>query len=596
MSDPTAAPEAAAPPTDAAPPAPPEAPERAWEFKAEWDALFQEGAQSPKNREGTLVRATVAALTDTSALLDLGEKPDGELPLAELRAADGALSAKVGDSFEVLIERVESARVVVSKEKADRAKRWDAALAACEKGSVTGTIVARVKGGFAVDIGLRAFLPGSQADARPIHNPDSFIGRSYDFTVIKLDKKRGDVVLSRRSLAEKERGEQREKVQVTLNVGDVVDGRVKNLAPYGAFLDLGGVDGLLSITNISWQRVGAVSDLYRVGDTVKVKVLAINPENGKISLGVKQLQEDPWAHVARDFAVGTKARGAVVSVTDYGAFVELAPGVDGLVHVSEMSWQHLKHPSDAAKVGDVIDVIVLKLDEAGRKIGLGMKQLQQNPWARFLEAHPVGSRVRGTVKNLADFGAFVNVAEGIDGLLHASDISWTVRLRDVGEVLQKGEELEVVVVRADPEKERLSLGLKQKTEDPWPTLPERFPMGRQVSATVKKILSGGFLLALEGDVEGFISKSQFLPSKKDAKRAKAKEGTETAEAPKMPSLGDVLPLQVRECDAEGRRFGLSVRVDLQEEERGDYAAYLAQRGNQDQSAKLGDLSKDKLSF
>ena len=297
----------------------------------------------------------------------------------------------------------------------------------------------------------------------------------------------------------------------------------------------------------------------------------------------------------RALPVGSKVKGRVVNLAEYGAFVELAPGVDGLVHVSEMAWdRRIQHPSEVVQLGAEVEVVVLKLELEKKKIALGIKQLVGNPWVSFAEKNPPGTRLSGTVKNLAEFGAFVNVAEGVDGLLHASDISWTVRLRDVGEVLKKGEVLEVVVVRVEPEKERLSLGLKQKTADPWPTLPEKFPMGRQVSATVKQVLEGGYLLELEGGVDGFISKSQFLPSKKEAKR-KGREGEKAESGPKLPGVGDVLSLQVRECESEARRFGLSVRVEGGEEDRGDYAAYLAHQGQAKASgAKLGSLLKEKL--
>ena len=430
-------------------------------------------------REGEIVKGRVIEVGSAVVLIDIGYKSEAEIPVSEFAGIDGKIELQPGDEIDVFIESREddTGMVSVSKEKADKLKVWDDISAAAERDElVDGTVVARVKGGLSVDIGVKAFLPGSQVDLRPIRNLDKLIGQTFKFKVIKFNKKRGNIVLSRRVLLEQEREDSKRETLKKLAEGEVMTGVIKNLTDYGAFVDLGGIDGLLHITDMSWGRINHPSELFKIADEIKVKVLKFDSDSERVSLGYKQITEDPWANAAEKYPVGKKVGGKIVSLTDYGAFVEIENGVEGLVHVSEMSWtKRVKHPSKLVNIGDEVEAIVLDVDLPQKRISLGMKQVEPNPWSRLSEQYPIGAVIKGAVRNITDFGIFVGVEDGIDGLVHVSDLSWTHRVKHPSELFGKGDEVEAVVLNIDVENERFSLGIKQLTDDPWESLPRRFP-------------------------------------------------------------------------------------------------------------------------
>ena len=426
--------------------------------------LFSKGPSSIK--EGEVSRGIVLSIDDEFVQVDIGFKSEGLVASWEFMTEDGEMTVKVGDTVDVLVEIAEDqdGRVVLSKEKAERLKIWDEISNAYENDeAVEGTIISRVKGGLSVDIGVKAFLPGSQVDLRPVRNLEALIGEKANFKIIKFNKRRGNIVLSRRALLETERKRLRESTLENLQTGQIVDGVIKNLTDYGAFIDLGGIDGLLHITDMSWGRINHPSELFQVGDEIKVKVLKFDSDSERVSLGLKQIQPDPWIDAAMRYPIGKRLNGKVVSLTDYGAFIELEPGIEGLVHVSEMSWtKRIKHPSKVVSVGDTVEAVVLDVDERDRKISLGMKQIEENPWTVIEEQYPVGTHVvEGTVRNITNFGVFVGLEEGIDGLVHVSDISWTEQIKHPSEKFEKGDVVQAVVLKIDKENEKFSLGIKQ---------------------------------------------------------------------------------------------------------------------------------------
>jgi small subunit ribosomal protein S1 len=481
----------------------------------------------------------------------------------------------------VLLESRENdtGMVVLSKEKADKMRIWDEISAACERDElVEGTIVGRVKGGLSVDIGVKAFLPGSQVDLRPIRNLDKLIGEKFKFKVIKFNKKRGNIVLSRRVLLEKERETLKKDTLQKLKEGAVLTGIVKNLTDYGAFIDLGGIDGLLHITDMSWGRVGHPSEMLNVGDELRVIVLKFDPATERVSLGLKQIQEDPWAHAAEKYPAGTRVSGKVVSLTDYGAFIEMEPGVEGLVHISEMSWtKRVKHPSKVMAIGDQVNAVVLDVDAKAKRISLGMKQIEPNPWTLLEEQYPIGSVIRGQVRNVTDFGIFVGVQEGIDGLVHVSDISWTQRIKHPGDLYKKGDEVEAVVLNIDVENERFSLGIKQLHPDPWTELPTKYPIGSRVKGKVTKVADFGAFVEIEPGIEGLVHVSELRDERVENPRDVVKEG-------------DELDVKVIDMDPHERKVALSVKAALHEGE--DYREYM--RNQQGGRASLGDVFGEKL--
>jgi small subunit ribosomal protein S1 len=505
--------------------------------------------------EGEIVKGTVLEVRNDAVLVDIGYKSEGLIPLKEFQTPSGEVAIKVGDLIDVYLEQKENSEglIVLSREKAEKIKIWDEIRRAYEKGDVVqGTILGRTKGGLIVDVGVRAFLPGSQVDLRPVRDLDKLIGKTFPMKVIKLNQRRGNIVLSRRELLEEERRALKEKTLQSLEEGKVVRGKVKNITEYGAFIDLGGLDGLLHITDMSWGRVSHPSELFAVGDEVEVVVLKFDRATERVSLGHKQRLKDPWEDVAQRFPVGSRIRGKVVSLTDYGAFVELAEGVEGLVHVSEMSWtQRVKHPSKVVSVGDQVEVVVLDVDTANKRISLGMRQTEPNPWLFVEERYPVGTRVQGTIRNLTDFGAFVELEDGIDGLIHISDMSWTKRVRHPSEILKRGDRVEAVVLHVDKTNRRVSLGLKQSQPDPWQsTVPEKYRVGMDVKVTVVRLTDFGAFVELEDGVEGLLHVSELSRER-------------VGKPEDVVSVGDELMVKIIKLDSEERKLGLSLRAYLE---------------------------------
>jgi small subunit ribosomal protein S1 len=529
--------------------------------------------------EGKVVSGTVIQLTKDYAVIDIGYKSEGQVAMSEFAPLPGGEpGVKVGDKVEVLVESRENdtGMVVLSKEKADKMRIWDEISAACERDElVEGVIVGRVKGGLSVDIGVKAFLPGSQVDIRPVRNLDKLIGEKFKFKVIKFNKKRGNIVLSRRVLLEKEREELKKETLKNLKEGAILKGVVKNLTDYGAFIDLGGIDGLLHVTDMSWGRIGHPSEMFEVGAEVRVVVLKFDPASERVSLGLKQIQEDPWHRADEKYPVGTRVKGKVVSLTDYGAFIELEQGVEGLVHVSEMSWtKRVKHPSKLVEAGQQVEAVVLDIDPKAKRISLGMKQIEANPWTLLEDKYPIGSVIRGEVRNVTDFGIFVGVEEGIDGLVHVSDISWTERIKHPGEKYKKGDVVEAVVLNIDVENERFSLGLKQLHADPWTTLAERHPVGSRVKGKVTKVTDFGAFVEIEPGIEGLVHVSEMRDERVENPRDVAKEG-------------DEVEVKVIDMDLQERKVALSIKQLNRDGGEDDYREYLRRQG--DGRARLGDL-------
>ena len=518
--------------------------EPAGERMEDW---FRESTTS-EFEEGEVVRGRVVHVGTGEVLVDVGYKSEGAIPIEEFQR-HGALPS-VGDEIEVYLEAKEDSEglIVLSKDKADKIKVWDAITQAFEKGlPVEGRIVEVVKGGLSVDVGVKAFLPGSQVDLRPVKNLVSMVGQTIRARVIKLNRRRGNVVLSRRAVLEEEREEKKKHTLEVLTEGMVLTGTVKNITDYGAFIDLGGIDGLLHVTDMSWGRVGHPSEIFQVGDQVEVVVLHFDRETGRVSLGYKQKSSDPWERVEETYAPGTRARGRVVSLTNYGAFVELEAGVEGLVHVSEMSWtRRVRHPSKLVNVGDEVEVVVLDVNRAAKRISLGMKQVEADPWETIEERYRPGTRIVGKVRNLTDFGAFVELEPGVDGLLHISDMSWTRNVGHPSEVLKKGQELETQILNVDKENKRISLGLKQIQPDPWTTVAQRYPMGSRVTGKIVRLTDFGAFVELEPGVDGLLHISQM--SSRPINRPD-----------EIVSVGDELTLLVIRVDPNERRIGLSLK-------------------------------------
>jgi small subunit ribosomal protein S1 len=499
-------------------------------------------------QEGEVVRGRVVEVRDSEVLVDIGYKSEGTIAIEEFRHA-GALP-KVGEDIEVYLESKEDNEglIVLSKDKADKIKVWDAISSSHDSGTpVEGRVVEVVKGGLAVDVGVRAFLPGSQVDLRPVKNLGALVGQSIRAKVIKLNRRRGNVVLSRRAVLEEEREEKKKHTLSVLSEGMVLTGTVKNITDYGAFIDLGGIDGLLHVTDMSWGRIGHPSEIFQIGDQVEVVVLHFDPATGRVSLGYKQKSSDPWADVDQRYPVGSKVKGRIVSLTNYGAFVELEPGVEGLVHVSEMSWtRRVRHPSKLVNIGDVVEVMVLEANKATKRISLGMKQVESDPWATIDERYQPGMRVQGKVRNLTDFGAFVELEPGVDGLLHISDMSWTRNLGHPSEILKKGQAIETQILNVDKENKRISLGLKQTQPDPWDSATQRYPMGSRVTGKVVRLTDFGAFVELEPGVDGLLHISQM---------SNRPIGTPS----EIVNVGDELTLMVIRVDPNERRIGLSLK-------------------------------------
>lgn len=522
-----------------------------------FEQLFEASMKENQLIPGEVVTGTVVEVQTDYVLVDINYKSEGLIPISEFRIIEGQRSINVGDKVDVMIDKIENdnGMIVLSKDKADMMNAWnDISRAAENEEVIEGTVISKVKGGLSVDIGVKAFLPGSQIDLRPVKNIDSFIGRKFKFKVIKFNKKRGNIVLSRRAILEEEREKLKTQTLDEMNEGAVVKGYVKNVTDYGAFIDLGGLDGLLHITDMSWGRIKHPNEMINVGEELELKVLKYDQEKQRVSLGLKQLTQDPWAEVAAKFPVGMKIKGNVVSLADYGAFIDLTDGVEGLIHVNEMSWtKKVKHPSQLVNVGDEVEVQVLSIDSENRRISLGMKQLESNPWMELKETYAPGTIIEGEVKSITDFGIFVGIEDGIDGLVHISDFSWTKRINHPSEMYKKGDSVKAVVLGVDIDNERFSLGLKQLESDPWSTIEDKYPIGSQLEVEVTKLADFGIFVKVENDIEGLIHISELS--------TKRVEKTED-----VAKVGDKLKAEIISIDQDARKIGLSAKlVSLREQ-------------------------------
>jgi small subunit ribosomal protein S1 len=542
-------------------------------------ALLDESLGRGDFQEGTVVKGLVAAIEKDFAIIDVGLKTEGRIPVKEFGVDDdGKATLKVGDTVEVFLERVENAlgEAVISREKARREEAWTRLEGVYAKNEpVMGAIVGRVKGGFTVDLGgASAFLPGSQVDIRPVRDVGPLMGREQPFAILKMDRPRGNIVVSRRAILEEARAEQRTELVSQLQEGEVREGVVKNITDYGAFVDLGGIDGLLHVTDMSWKRVSHPSQVLAVGDTVKVQIVKINPETQRISLGMKQLQSDPWDGVEAKYPVGAKFKGRITNITDYGAFVELEAGVEGLVHVSEMSWTKKNvHPGKIVSTSQEVEVVVLDVDASKRRVSLGLKQAMQNPWEEFLEKHPIGTAVEGEVKNATEFGLFIGLDNDIDGMVHLSDIDWNTPGEEAILKYKKGESVRARVLDVDVEKERISLGIKQLAGDPLAG--DVYRKGQTVTVTVTEITSGGIEVKFgddEAPVTAFIRKSDLSRDRSEQR-------------PERFAVGDRLDAQITNVDKAARRISLSVKALEAAEEK----EAIEQYGSSDSGASLGDI-------
>jgi small subunit ribosomal protein S1 len=543
--------------------------------------LYEESLKSVE--EGEIIKGVVIGINDEFVTVDIGYKSEGQIPASQFRTTDGEVSVKEGDEIDVLIEKKEIGEgvLVLSKERADKVKAWREVSTACREGElVEGQVVGKVKGGLSVDIGITAFLPGSQVDIRPVRNLDRFIGQRLEFKVIKCNQKRNNVVLSRRILLEERRKELREQTLKSLQEGEMLEGVVKNITDYGAFIDLGGIDGLLHITDISWGRISHPSEKLSVGDRVNIKVLNYDSDTERVSLGLKQTTPDPWSHAPQAYPVGSRVKGKVVSITDYGAFVQLEEGIEGLVHISEMSWtKKLKHPSKIVDLGDIIEAIVLDIDPTKKRISLGMRQVEPNPWTLIEEKYPVGSRVSGKVKTITDFGVFVGFEEGIDGLIHVSEMSWTKKVKSPAEMFKRGEDIEAVVLSVDKDNERFSLGIKQLTSDPWDQIPSKYRVGDRLKGRVTNITEFGAFVELEPDIEGLIHVSELSKEK-------------VSSPGDVLSVGEDVEAVVINVDRRERRIGLSIKSLKEWDEKEEYAQYVAHQSSTGSS--LGELIQREM--
>ena len=540
-------------------------------------SLFEKTtAASGFGKEGDIVPGRVVHIAHDHVVVDIGGKSEGVIPLSEF-SGDPSRSPKAGEPVDVYIESRENDEglVTLSKEKADKMKVWDEISAACERDEIIdGTISQRVKGGLQVSIrgGVKAFLPGSQVDLRPIRNLDKLIGQTYQFKVIKFNKKRGNIVLSRRVLLEKERDEMKAKTLETLSEGMTVIGTIKNITEYGAFVDLGGIDGLLHITDMSWGRVNHPSEVFSVGDEVSVKVLKYNADTERVSLGLKQTQEDPWSHAEEAYPPGKRVHGRVMSITDYGAFVELEPGVEGLIHVSEMSWtKKIKHPSKMLEPNQDLECQVLEVNAKDKRISLGLKQLEPDPWSLFTERYHPGDKIVGKIRSLTDYGVFVGIEEGVDGMVHKSDLSWTVKVNNPGDILHKNDEVEAIILSINHDDKKVSLGIKQMWDDPWPDMLNNFPPGKVVRATVFSLVDYGVFVRIGDGIDGLIPIAEVVEE----------EGKKT-------KIGDEVEAEIANVDLVERRITLTMK-DIGQHQSSEAAALKAA-----QVSTLGALIKEKL--
>ncbi len=525
--------------------------------------LFEQSLKSVQ--PGGIVKGKIVDITPTHVVVDVGYKSEGQIPASEFFDHAGNIQVKVGDEVDVFfdLEEGDNGDILLSRERAEDIKIWEEIEKAYNEGTpVEGVIQARVKGGFKVDVGVDGFLPGSHVDIRATRNLDKFVGKTDRFIVLKYNRVRGNVVLSRKAMIEQERGLLKKDTLKILEEGVILEGVVKNITGYGAFVDVGGIDGILHITDMSWGRINHPSDLLKVGDRVKVVVLKFDPERERISLGMKQITPDPWESVEEKYAVESRVEGKVVGLTDYGAFVELDKGIEGLIHISEMSWaRKVSHPSKIVQVGETVETVVLNVDRNRHRISLGLKQVMPNPWLLVKEKYPVGSVVKGPVRNITDFGLFVGVDEGIDGLVHISDLHWTKKIKHPSELYKKGDVIEAKVLGIDIENERFSLGIKQKEGDPWELIAEKNPVGSKIEGEVTRIADFGVFVRIVERVEGLIHVSQLSTERVDKPSSVFK-------------VGDRVTAEIINIDPQERRIGLSIRALKKTEERKEMEAYL----------------------
>lgn len=522
------------------------------EESMDFKELYEQSLQSVQL--GNVLIGKIVQINTDTVMVDVGWKTEGYIPAREISDENGNVVFNIGDEIEVLVDRRDQdGNLVLSRDKAAKIKIWDDVKIACEQNApVKGTVLERVKGGLSVDIGIPAFLPGSQVDVRPVRDLDRYVGQVLEFNILKYDRKRNNVVLSRRSILEKDR--EAEKVETLLNIeeGKIVEGVIKNITDYGLFIDLGGIDGLLHVTDISWGRITRPADHFSKGERIRVKILSFDREKERVALGLKQLTENPWETIKDKYPISSVVEGRVVNITDYGVFVELEPGVEGLIHVSEMFWtREVKHPSKVLAIGQVINVMVLNINTDTKRISLGLKQITANPWEALKEKYPEGSIVTGVIRNITNFGIFVGVEEGVDGLIHLSDISWKQRVKQPAEIYKKGQTIEAMVLNIDVEHEKFSLGLKQIEKNPWEELSEKYLPGAVVSGKVTNITEFGVFVEIEEGMEGLVHISEL-----SSKRVKSSS--------ELFSVGDAVSAVVKNVDPKSRKIRLSIK-DLETE-------------------------------
>jgi small subunit ribosomal protein S1 len=548
----------------------------------DFQTLYEESLTAIE--EGQILKGTVMEITPDHITVDVGYKSEGQIPMQEFLRRNRKVDVKVGDQIEVFLEKKdnEEGLLILSKEKADRVNVWrDISRSNREGETMEGEVVSKVKGGLSVDLGgVLAFLPGSQIDLKPVRNLDELVGKRLRFKVIKFNRKRNNIVLSRRLLLEEERKGLRGETLQILKEGEIVEGTVKNLTDYGAFIDLGGVDGLLHISDMAWGRIGHPSEKLSVGDRIKVKVLHFDREKEKVSLGLKQALPDPWDSIQTKYPIGSRMRGKVVNVTDYGVFVELEEGVEGLVHISELTWsKKMKHPSKIVKIGDPVEVMILDCDPVKRRISLGMKQMETNPWDLIEEKYPIGSKIVGKVKTVTDFGIFIGFEEGIDGLVHVSEMSWTKKIKHPSELYKKGQEVEAVVLHIDQKNERFSLGVKQLIPDPWKDVARRYRKGAVVAGKITNVTDFGAFVELEEGIEGLIHVSEIS-------REKVEKPSDVLK------VGETISAMVLHADPVERRIGLSIKGLKDKQEKADIEKYISNQGPT--SPSLGELIQEEM--